>query len=122
VEIRTPKILSTAWDIQREVANTRPLKWDGEHLAEATIIAVAETGERSSPIMLREDYDARVAATNHGIKAMSIHRLLHSMISQNTISSGRAFEHSEAIRKANRGPDVTAEELTAGRLGRIGKP
>ena len=122
VEIRTSKVLSAARDIQLEVANSRPLRWDGEHLAEATIIAVAETAQRSSPIMLSEDYDARVAAINHGIKAMSIHRLLHNMVRQNTISSARAFEHSEAIRKAKRGPEVTEEELTRGRLGRIGKP
>jgi hypothetical protein len=122
LEIRSPKVLSAAWDIQTEVANSRALKWDGEHLAEAMIIAVAETAERSTPIMLSEDYDARVAAINHGIKAMSIHRLLHNMIRQDAISSARAFEHSEAIRKARRGPIVTEDDLIKGRMGRIGRP
>jgi hypothetical protein len=69
--------------------NGRDCPW-GVRLAEATIIAVAETAQRSSPIMLSEDSEAHVAAINHGTKAMSIHRLIHNMIRQNTISSARA--------------------------------
>jgi hypothetical protein len=122
IEIDDPDILERAGEIQRMVANGRPLERPGHHLAESVILAVAETATKSRPIMLSEDYDARVAAKDLGVKSMSIHRLLYNMIGQGRIEPSRAWAHAEAIRLAGRGPDFTEAELITGRLGRTGRP
>lgn len=48
--------------IQEELAVGRPLKHNAENYGEAAIIALASRARTVTPLMLSDDYDARVAA------------------------------------------------------------
>jgi hypothetical protein len=41
------------------------------------VISLACRAQRLKPLMLCDDYNARVAAKNHGIEPLSVHKLLH---------------------------------------------
>jgi hypothetical protein len=44
------------------------------------------------------------------------------MVKQNKIDIERARAHCDAIEQADRGPNVTKDELLSAKLGRIGQP
>lgn len=122
IEINDVRIQQAASSIQAEVANGQPLERPGQHLGEATVIAVGETATLSRPVFLTEDYNARVAAVAHGVEALSIHKLLHRMIRSRRITSETARTYTDAIHAAGRGQDYTETELISGELGRVGQP
>lgn len=103
------------------IAGGRPVTHHLQHYAEAALIVV---GRPLGAQAIIEDYDARVAAHGNGVRPMSVHKLLHLWIGQGVVTSIQAFEYSEAIRSARRGPDCTEEELIEGGrgLGRVGRP
>ena len=107
---------------QKEVAGTRPLKHDSEHVGEATIVALASRAHWLAPRMLSDDYDARVLAKNNNVEPASVHRLLSAMIATRKITDVEAARFAAALRDAGRAPDYTAEELRTGRLGRAWRP
>jgi len=47
--------------------------------------------------MLCDDYDARVAATNHNVEAFSVHKLLHQTIKQRRITAVQAAGFADAL-------------------------
>ncbi len=101
------------------IAAGRPVTHPLQHYAEAALIVVG------GPIGIQaiiEDYDARVAAYNNGVRPRSVHKVLHLWIASGVITSGQAFEYSEAIRSTGRGLDYTEAELIEGKLGRVGQP
>jgi hypothetical protein len=44
------------------------------------------------------------------------------MIRQCKVTAVQAFRFAEALEKTGRAKDYTVEELTSGRLGRVGQP
>lgn len=105
--------------LQGILAAGRPLTHPLQHYAEAALIVV---GRPLGAQAIIEDYDARVAAYNNGVRPLSVHKLLHLWIATDVITSGQALQHSEAIRSAGRGQDYTEAELIDGRLDRVGRP
>ena len=108
--------------LQEEIRALKPLKYDLEHWGESAIIALASLAQHFSPVMLCEDYNARVAANRNGIKTYSVHKLLSRMLKENKISLSEAISHTDALCSHARGPSITARELTQGELGRVGRP
>jgi hypothetical protein len=72
--------------------------------------------------MLSDDYDARVAAKNRNVEPLSVHKLMHLMISQGKVTAAQAFSFADALNRAGRAQDYTADELASGRLSRVGQP
>ncbi len=105
--------------LQGIIAAGRPVTHPLQHYAEAALIVV---GGPIGAQAIIEDYDARVAAYNNGVRPRSVHKVLHLWIASGVITSGQAFEYSEAIRSAGRGLDYTEAELIEGKLGRVGQP
>lgn len=108
--------------IQEELAAGRPLRHNAEHYGEAAIIALAGRARKLTPLLLSDDYDARIAAHSRSIKSFSVHRLLHMMLRQGKISEAQAGAFANALFKAGRSQDYTIAELASGRLGRVGRP
>ena len=88
----------------------------------AAIIALAARAQRVRPLMLSDDYNARVAARARGVEPCSVHKLLHLMIKQQKLTPALAARFAEALTIAGRAQDYTADELASGRLGRVGQP
>jgi hypothetical protein len=105
-----------------QIAAGRPLKHALEHFGEAAIISMASRARTLRPLMLSDDYDARVAAKNRNVEPLSVHKLMHLMISQGKVTAAQAFSFADALNRAGRAQDYTADELASGRLGRVGQP
>jgi hypothetical protein len=125
VRLDTPADMELAVELQERIAAGRPLKHPLEHFGEAAIIALAHRVQRRlrlRPAILSDDYDARVAAKNHHVEPLSVHKLMHLMIRQGKITAAQATGFADALQKAGRAQDYTTAELTSGQLGRVGKP
>jgi hypothetical protein len=117
-----PADTELAVEVQEQIAAGRPLKHALEHFGEAAIIALASRARTLRPLMLSDDYDARVAAKNRNVEPLSVHKLLHLMIRQRKVTAAQAAAFADALDRADRARDYTAEELASGRLGRVGQP
>jgi hypothetical protein len=122
VSLDDPVGTRLAAEIQLELAAGRALKHDSEHWGEAAIIALAARAQTVRPLMLSDDYNARVAALARGTNAYSVHKLLHQMIKQQRLAPAVAARFAEALTTAGRAQDYTADELASGKLGRVGQP
>jgi hypothetical protein len=122
VRLDDPVGTQLAVELQELIAGGRPLLHDMQHFGEAAIISLASRAQQLQPLMLCDDYDARVAATNHNVEAFSVHKLLHQMIKQRKITAVQAAGFADALHSAGRAQDYTAAELASGRLGRVGQP
>jgi hypothetical protein len=122
VPLDDPAGTRLAVEIQEELAAGRSLKHNLEHYGEAAIISMASRARTLQPLMLSDDYNARVAAKRHGVQPLSVHKLIHIMITQQKITASQASGFADALNKAGRALDYTAAELTAGKLGRVGQP
>jgi hypothetical protein len=111
-----------AVEVQELIAGARPLLHQMQHYGEAAIIALAFRAQKLRPLMLSDDYDARVGAKNYGVEPLSVHKLLHLMIKQGKITPAKAAGFADALCRAGRAQDYTAAELTSGHLGRVGQP
>jgi hypothetical protein len=122
VRLDDPAGTELAVELQEQIAAGRPLKHALEHFGEAAIISLASRARKLRPLMLSDDYDARIAAKNRSVEPLSVHKLLHLMISQRKITAAQAAGFADALNSAGRAQDYTAEELASGRLGRVGQP
>jgi hypothetical protein len=122
VRVDDPIGTQLAVEIQALIAGGRALVHDMQHYGEAAIISLASRAQTLKPLMLSDDYDARVAAKNRCVEPLSVHKLLHLMINQSLITAAQAAAFADALQKAGRAPDYTAAELASGRLGRVGEP
>lgn len=122
VRVDDPTDTQLAVELQELIAGGRPLMHDMQHYGEAAIIALASRAQGWQPLMLCDDYDARVAAKNRSVKPFSVHKLLHLMIKQGKITAAQAAGFADALHSAGRAQDYTAAELASGRLGRVGQP
>ena len=125
VRLDAPADLELAVELQERIAAGRPLKHPLEHFGEAAIIALGHRVQRRlhlRPAILSDDYDARVAAKNHDVEPLSVHKLMHLMIRQGKVTAAQATGFADALQKAGRAQDYTTAELTSGRLGRVGEP
>lgn len=125
-----PVLLQEVLDAQYDVADGRALTNDDQHWAESTIIAMgrrsAAIGSTSIKVLLSEDFDARrVASQVPNMEAVSIHKLLHSLVHRNELSAEQAAKLAAKLEEAGRGPQMTEEDFAdpSGRLmGRVIKP
>lgn len=117
-----PVGVELAVQLQEEIAGGRPLKHPMEHYGEAAVISLASRARKVRPLMLCDDYNARVAAKNHKVEPVSVHKLLYLMIRQGKITAADAAGFADALHAAGRHQDYTAQELASGRLGRVGQP
>lgn len=122
VSLDDPAGVELAVRLQEQIAAGRPLKHEMEHFGEAAIISLACRARVMRPLLLSDDYDARVAAKNNQVEPLSVHKLLHMMVSQGKITAAEAASFTDALHKAGRAQDYTAQELASGRLGRVGQP
>jgi rRNA-processing protein FCF1 len=122
VRLDDPAGTELAAELQEQIAAGRPLKHALEHFGEAAIISLASRARTLRPLMLSDDYDARVAAKNRDVEPLSVHKLMHLMISQGKVTAAQAFSFADALNTAGRAQDYTADELASGRLGRVGQP
>ena len=122
VRLDDPAGTELAAELQEQIAAGRPLKHALEHFGEAAIISLASRARALRPLMLSDDYDARVAAKNRSVEPFSVHKLMHQMISQRKVTAAQAFGFADALNRAGRAQDYTAVELASGRLGRVGQP
>jgi hypothetical protein len=122
IRVDEPAGVELAVEIQEQIAAGRPLKHPLEHFGEAAIISLACRAKTLRPLLLSDDYDARIAAKNRGVEPLSVHKLIHLMIKQNKITASEAFGFADALNKAGRAQDYTQAELTSGQLGRVGQP
>jgi len=122
VRVDDPAGTKLAVEIQELIAGGRPLTHDMQHYGEAAIISLASRAQILQPLMLCDDYDARVAAKNRNIEPFSVHKLLHLMITQRKITAVQAASYADALHIAGRALDYTAAELASGRLKRVGQP
>jgi hypothetical protein len=122
VVVDEPTGIELAAAVQERISAGRPLLHPAQHYGEAAIIALASRAQSLRPILLSDDYDARVAAKAYNIEPLSVHKLVHLMIRQCKVTAVQAFRFAEALEKAGRAKDYTVEELTSGRLGRVGQP
>lgn len=122
VPVDDPAGTRLAVELQELIAGGRPVMHDMQHYGEAAIISLASRAKALRPLMLSDDYDARVMARNRKVEAVSIHMLLHLMIGQGKISATQAAGFADALHRAGRAQDYTATELTSGQLGRVGRP
>jgi hypothetical protein len=85
------------------------------------ITDIAEHLTMTKPVLLTEDYNARVEATQRGIEALSVHKLLSLMVRGGRLPPADAEIFAERLRKAGRaGHGYTAVEFASGDLGRVG--
>ena len=122
VVLDSPSGTALASEIQQDLAAGRSLRHALEHWGESAIISLASRATHVRPIMLSDDYDARIAAHVKGVEAMSVHKFLHLLIAKGRIMAHEAAAFSDALHDAGRSPDFTAEELRSGRLKRVGEP
>jgi hypothetical protein len=122
VRLDDPAGTELAAELQEQIAAGRPLKHALEHYGEAAIISLASRARTLRPLMLSDDHDARVAAQNRSVEPLSVHKLMHLMIRQRKVTATQAFGFADALNRAGRAQDYTAEELASGRLGRVGQP
>lgn len=122
VRLDDPEGTDLAVAIQEELAAGRSLKHNAEHFGEAAIIALASRARLLHPIMLSDDYNARIAAKAHNVTPLSVHKLLHLMIRQKKLTAAKATEFTDALCSAGRAQDYTMVELESGALGRVGQP
>lgn len=122
VRLDDPAGTELAAELQEQIAGGRPLKHALEHFGEAAIISLACRARTLHPLMLSDDYDARVAARNRNVEPLSVHKLMHLMISQGKVTAAQAAGFADALNRAGRAHDYTAAELASGRLGRVGQP
>jgi hypothetical protein len=122
VRLDDPAGTELAAELQEQIAAGRPLKHALEHFGEAAIISLGSRARTLRPLMLSDDYDARIAAKNRNVEPLSVHKLMHLMISQRKVTTAQAFGFADALNRAGRAQDYTAEELASGRLGRVGQP
>ncbi len=122
VPLNDPASTELAVRVQEEIAAGRPLKHEMEHFGEAAIISLASRAQTVRPLMLCDDYDARLAAKNRDVEPFSVHKLMHLMIKQGKLTAIEAAAFADALLQAGRAQDYTAEELASGRLGRVGQP
>jgi len=122
VSLDDPIGTDLALEIQEELAAGRGLRHATEHFGESAIIALASRAKTLQPLMLSDDYDARIAANARGIRSFSVHRMLHLMIRQGKVLEKEAAAFADALFAAGRSLDYTGAELTSGRLGRVGRP
>ena len=122
VRLDDPEGTRLAVELQEVIAAGRPLKHDLEHFGEAAIISLASRAQVFRPLMLCDDYEARIAAKNCNVEPLSVHKLMHLMIRQGKITDIQAASFADALKKAGRAQDYTAAELASGRLGRVGQP
>jgi len=71
VRVDDPAGTQLAVEIQELIAGGRPLSHDMQHYGEAAIISLASRAQRLQPLMLCDDYDARVAAKNRNVEPFS---------------------------------------------------
>jgi hypothetical protein len=122
VSLDDPAGVELAVQLQEETAAGRPMRHSMEHFGEAAVISLASRARRMRPLMLCDDYNARVTASNHRVEPFSVHKLMHLMITQGKITATQAAAFADALDKAGRAHDYTAQELASGRLGRVGQP
>jgi hypothetical protein len=122
VRLDDPVGTDLALEIQEELAAGRSLRHPSEHYGEAAIISLACRAQTFRPVMLSDDYDARVAANARGVRALSVHKLLHIMLGQKKLTGAEAAGFADALHAVGRSLDYTAEELASGKLGRVGQP
>ena len=114
--------LSLALELQEVIRGSRPLRHPMEHWGEAAILALASRAKTLTPVMLSDDYNARLAAAARGVKPVSVHKLLSLMVRKGRLDSARAASHVAALHANQRGFDYTEAELRSGCLGRVGEP
>lgn len=100
----------------------RALKHPMEHFGEAAVIALASRARTVRPLMLCDDYNARVVAKSRKVEPLSVHKLMHLMIAQGKITATEAAAFAAALHEAGRHQDYTAQDLASGQLGRVGQP
>ncbi|HEY1616926.1 MAG TPA: hypothetical protein VGG25_04870 [Streptosporangiaceae bacterium] len=122
VRLDDPAGTRLAVELQEMIAGGRPLLHDMQHFGEAAIISLASRARTLRPLMLSDDYDARVAARNHNVEPFSVHKLLHLMIRQGKVTAVQAASYADTLHSVGRAQDYTAAELHSGRLGRVGQP
>lgn len=122
VRLDDPEGTRLAVEIQEIIAGGRPLRHPLEHFGEAAIVSLAGRAHVLRPLMLSDDYDARIAAKNYNIEPLSVHKLMHLMIRQGKITDIQAASFADALKEAGRAQDYTAAELSSGHLGRVGQP
>lgn len=122
VALDDPAGVELAVRLQEQIAAGRPLKHEMEHFGESAIISLASRAQVVRPLLLSDDYDARVAAKNSRVEAFSVHKLLHLMVRQGKLTATDAASFADVLYKAGRAQDYTARELASGRLGRVGQP
>jgi hypothetical protein len=122
VPLDDPAGVELAVRLQEEVAAGRPLKHPMEHFGEAAVISLSSRARVLRPLMLCDDYGARVTAKNRNVEPFSVHKLMHLMITQGKVAAREAAAFADALHEAGRAQDYTAHELASGRLGRVGQP
>ena len=122
VSLDDPAGVKLAVQLQEEIAAGRPLKHPMEHFGEAAVISLASRAQVTRPLMLCDDYGARVTASNHDVEPFSVHKLMHLMISQGKVTATQAAAFADALDEAGRANNYTVQELASGRLGRVGQP
>lgn len=122
VRLVEPDGVTLAVEIQEQLAAGRALRHDLEHFGESAIIAMASRLSKLRPLMLTDDYDARVIAKVRRVGSVSVRKFLHLMVQQGKLSAETAASFTEVLFDAGRGPRVTAAEFEAGRIGRAGLP
>lgn len=122
VALDDPAGVELAVQLQEEIAGGRPLRHPMEHFGEAAVISLGSRARTVKPVMLCDDYNARVAAKNRNVEPISVHKLLYLMIRQGKITAADAAAFADALHTAGRHQDYTAQELASGRLGRVGQP
>jgi hypothetical protein len=122
VRVDDPIGTQLAVELQELIAGGRSLIHDMQHYGEAAIISLASRAKKLRPLMLSDDYDARIAAKNRNVEPLSVHKLLYLMVMQGKITATQAADFADALHLAGRAQDYTAAELASGRLGRVGQP
>lgn len=122
VRLDDPEGTDLAVALQEELAAGRSLKHNAEHFGEAAIIALASRARLLRPLMLSDDYNARIAAKKHNVTPLSVHKILHLMIRQKKLTAAKATEFAHALFSVGRAQDYTMSELESGALGRVGQP
>ena len=59
------------------------------------MISLACRAQRLKPLMLCDDYNARVTAKNHDVEPLSVHKLLHLMITQGKVTAAEAASFAD---------------------------
>lgn len=70
VPLDDPAGAELAVQLQAEIAGGRPLRHPMEHFGEAAVIALASRAKTIRPLMLCDDYNARVAAKSRQVEPL----------------------------------------------------